>query len=815
MQAVSEIASPITARRAKTLPVCYHCGTQCLTDKIAIADKYFCCDGCKLVYEIINEGGLCNYYELQSHPGLSQIKAVRNDKYAFLDNKDIAAKLYQFNNGNLAIVTLYLPSIHCSSCLWLLEHLDRLDAGVTESRVNFTAKEITIHFSQEKTTLRKVVELLTTIGYEPYISLENAAAKPKSSLDRRRVIRLGIAGFCFGNIMMMSFPEYLSGNAGIGAQYTHLFRYLNLVLSLPVFFYSAAEFYSAAWAGLKQKILNIDAPIVLALIITFSRSVYEILTGTGAGYLDSMSGIVFFMLAGRVLQERTYKSLSFTRDYKAYFPLAVNVCTDGGVVSKQLQDLKQNDILVLHHEEIIPADGLVLNHNALIDYSFVTGEAEPVKVKQHEMVYAGGKQKGEELMIQIVKPIAASYLTSLWNHHAFKKNKTEANDKQSIIHVLSKYFTAILLGLASLTVLYWAFNDPSRIITSVSAMLIVACPCALLLAATFTNSNILRIFGLNGFFLRDATVIEEVASADHIVFDKTGTITGQNDVSISVTGHELTDDEKTLVHSVARQSNHPNSVALTRWLGAREAMELDAWKELPGKGLEAKAGDVTVKIGSRQFVNAPAAIADKATFFVRIGEALTAFYVQPGLRPRMPQVLQALGGRYRMSLLSGDNDKQRPVLEKLFSRNSKLLFEQQPVDKLTYIEQLQQRGDRVIMIGDGLNDAGALQQSNVGITLAEDVNNFTPACDAILNAAEMPQLPALLQLARYSAVVIRASFVVSILYNMVGLAIAMQGLMEPVTAAILMPCSTLSIVIISSGLSNLYAWRKGLRVHNI
>lgn len=801
-------------KQKKTATACYHCGQPCLTDRIAIADKQFCCDGCKLVYEILNEKDLCDYYKLQQHPGLSQIKSVRRDKYAYLDDESIATKLYRFTDGDLAIVTLYIPSIHCSSCMWLLEHLDRISPGVRESRVNFSAKEITIHFYRKKASLRSLVELLTTIGYEPYISLEDIKEKAAKSLNKQRIIKLGIAGFCFGNIMMMSFPEYLSEKTGIEEQYTYLFRYLNLALSLPVFFYAASEFFHTAWTGLKQKILNIDAPIVLALIITFTRSIYEILSGTGAGYLDSMSGIVFFMLAGRIVQERTYKSLSFTRDYKSYFPIAVNVKTPGGIVSTPLSELKRDDVVVLHHDEIIPADSVVLNENAFIDYSFVTGEAEPVRVNVNEKVYAGGRQTGEELIIKVDKPIASSYLTSLWNHFAFRKNKEASNDQHSVIHLLSKYFTIILFSLTVGTAAYWYFHDASKIINAVSAMLIVACPCALLLSATFTNSNILRILSVNGLFLRDATVIEQIAATSHIVFDKTGTLT-QGSTSVSATGHTLTDAERDLVYSVARQSNHPNSKALTTWLSNGNVMPLDTWKETPGQGLQASAGNTRIIIGSALLADVPADVMDeKASLYIRINGSLTGVHLHADVREGIPGLTSELREHYNLSLLSGDNDKQRNYFEELLGQGSKLLFSQKPLDKLSYIERLQEKGEKVMMIGDGLNDAGALQQSNVGITLADNVNNFTPACDAIFNAEKLSSFARLIEMARYGGYIINISFVISIIYNFVGLWFAMNGMMKPVTAAILMPCSTLSIVIISSGLSNLIAWKKGLNIRS-
>jgi Cu+-exporting ATPase len=656
--------------------------------------------------------------------------------------------------------------------------------------------------------------MLATIGYEPYISLDDAGNHKPKTYNKQRIYKLGVAGFCFGNIMMMSFPEYLS-HTGIEHRYVLLFRVLNLILALPVFFYSGSEFFSTAWSGIKQKILNIDAPIALAVCITFARSVYEISTNTGSGYLDSMSGIVFFMLAGRVLQERTYTSLSFHRDYKAYFPIAVSVLTQSGTISKSLHDLKEKDMVMLHNGEIVPADAMILKGQGHIDYSFVTGESEPITIKSGELVYAGGKQVGEQIVIQIIKPVAGSYLTSLWNHYAFTKNKIADNQSNSRVHLLSKYFTAILLSLAFCTALFWWVKDPSKIATSVTAMLIVACPCALLLSATFTNGNLLKLFSNNGLFLRDASVIEQLGNIDHIVFDKTGTLTQQGH-SFHTNGHALTEEEKDWLYNALKSSRHPYSQALVGYLGKRTILEPTSWDETTGRGISAIFGNNTMLIGSADFLGLPSAIADKekAALYVNINNQVTHFHFTPDFRKSTSETIAALREKYKLSLLTGDNDRQKTVLQTLFGKQSQLLFEQKPVDKLKYIESLQHLDEHVLMIGDGLNDAGALQQSNVGITLADDINNFTPSCDAILDAKKLHQMPQLMRLAKSAQMIINTCFSVSIIYNIIGLSIAMQGLMQPMIAAILMPVSTLSIVLLAGGLSRLVARLGGLSLSN-
>ncbi|HTL07709.1 MAG TPA: heavy metal translocating P-type ATPase metal-binding domain-containing protein, partial [Chitinophagaceae bacterium] len=306
---------------------CYHCGEPCAATAIVFAEQAFCCEGCKMVYSILQQGDLCAYYTLNSNPGLPQKTRVRNDKFAFLDDAAIQQKIIRFSNAEQVHVIFYLPQIHCSSCLYLLEKLHRLEEGIVAVKVNFTAKEVSLVYHPAKTTLRKVAELLAHIGYEPYISLQDLHSR-RPVTGNNAVYRVGVAGFCFGNIMLLSFPEYL----GIDASETLLrtsFRWLSFLLSLPVVLYAAYPFFAATVKSIRQRFLTIDAPIALAILITFVRSVWEVFSGTGSGYFDSMAGIVFFMLAGRMLQDRTYRQLSFNRNYASYFPVAVAVLQEG------------------------------------------------------------------------------------------------------------------------------------------------------------------------------------------------------------------------------------------------------------------------------------------------------------------------------------------------------------------------------------------------------------------------------------------------------------------------------------------------------
>src|SRR4051812_3859661 len=559
--------------------VCYHCGEDCGKQPITAHDKTFCCEGCKMVFEILNNNGLCDYYTLTQNPGSNQKIQVRAGKFVFLDDEKIIRSLVSYQDEVQTHVSFYLPQIHCSSCLYLLENLHKLNENIISSKVNFTKKEVDIIFNHPKVTLRKVAEILTSIGYEPYISF-NDMSKAKPKMDKSKIYKLGVAGFCFANIMLLSFPEYLGINAK-EQSLVGLFRILNVILSFPVVFYSASEFYISAWKSLRHKFLNIDAPIVLAVIVTFARSLYEVFSGTGSGYFDSMTGIVFFMMIGRVLQDKTYQQLSFERDYTSYFPIAVTRLNKDKEETVSLPDIKLNDTLLIHNEELLPADGILTRGKALIDYSFVTGESIPVVKEMGEIVYAGGKQIGSNIEILVIKEVAQSYLTRLWNREELKQEKNSS--RASFVHLLSRYFTWGVLSIATITAVYWYVNDPQKIWNSVTAVMIIACPCALLLSNTFTNGNILRLLSRNKFYLRNAQAIEDIANANHIVFDKTGTLTTGAYQDIEYVGKPITATIKEKIAALATHSTHPMSKAVVQHLGKKTALKVIGFTEKPGK----------------------------------------------------------------------------------------------------------------------------------------------------------------------------------------------------------------------------------------
>jgi len=805
-----------TKTRKKIVVQCYHCGEACDTS-ISTDEKYFCCDGCKFVFQLLQENGLCNYYELTERPGIKVKGKFSSQRFAYLDNEDVKRKLIRFDNGRQCHVSFYLPQMHCASCIWLLESLHTIDTGILFSKTNFQRKEVFIDFDTSKISLRKVVELLAFIGYEPYISLNEGEKKTAKKINRKKLFKIGVAGFCFSNIMMLSFPEYFSsGNIG-QADLQKVFTYLNLALSLPVFFYSANEFFISAWKGLQQKWLNIDAPIALAILVTFLRSVYEIISSTGAGYLDSMSGIVFFMLVGRWFQDKTYDSFSFDRDYKSYFPLGITLIKNEKEETSTINKLKKGDKILIRQNEMIPADAIITEGEGNIDYSFVSGENTPLLKRKGELVYAGGKQLGASIEMEVINPVEQSYITQLWNNDVFTQQK---NRDRSFIHPWSRYFTIILFLIAGSAALYWGINDPSKILPSVTASLIVACPCSLLLSATFTFGNMLRHFGKNKFYLKNSSVIEALSRINTIVFDKTGTLTHSSRANVFYEGERLQDEEINSIYSLVKESVHPLSRIIRQELISNhpvQPLQVNNFKEIPGKGIVGSINDKQIKLGSKQFIEgnkSTTSISQTGEVYYSInGIKKGVFKISNQYREGVSEMINSLTQKkYKLQVLSGDNAAEKNNLESIFSGQATIRFHQSPQEKLNLINELKNKSSKakVLMLGDGLNDAGALKQADVGVAVSENTSQFTPACDAIMDSNEVHKLHKFIQYARSGKKIITWSFILSILYNVVGVSFAVQGLLSPLVAAILMPVSSISIVTFVTVATSFSAKRKGL-----
>ncbi|GIV39270.1 MAG: ATPase [Thermonema sp.] len=785
---------------------CYHCGDACSeSTALHYDDKVFCCQGCEAAYRLLQDNGLCDYYKLSEGAGVKIEHDSWEDKYAFLDSEEVVNSLLDYRDEQLAVVRLYIPTIHCSSCIWLLEHLPRLQEGIEEARLFFSKKVLQLHYRPDVLSLKEVAVLLARLGYAPLIRMDNAAAEEKRpTTDYRLYWKLGLTGFCAGNIMLLSFPEYFSLQEIVEGQYLRFFQYLNAALALPAFFYGGSDYLRGARHSLrnffsgKDRQLSLDVPLALGMWALLLRSAYDTFVAGQAGYWDSLAGLVFFLLIGKWIQNKTYEHLSFERDYRSYFPLAVQRKSPQGYYrSVPIRQVEKGDVLRLHHEEVLPCDSVLLSGKAYLDYSFVTGESRPVEAHQGERLYAGAKVIGQAIEVQVEKSVEQSYLVSLWDN--FRKERPA---QRRFVDVVAQYFTFATLTLAVLSsvIWYWLSPDSPHWWMVGSAVLIVACPCALSLSTPFTLGAAMTVLAKRGLFVRNQEIIERLREVQHIVMDKTGTLTESSHSDVEWQGQPLNHKEKQLLASLVAQSSHPLSRSIAQLLGNIPLLEVSNFREQKGAGIAAEiAGDI-VRMGSAAFVGLSAAPQSAESYvYVAINTRIAGFFrVRPVYRQGLGEVLRSLRTMgYRLSLLSGDHAHSAKLFSPFF-KAEEMHLEQSPHDKSRFIESCQQAGEKVLMLGDGLNDAGALQQSDVGMAISEEIHAFSPACDALLRADAFEQLPHILRYARASRYVVYTNLALSLIYNLIGISWAVSGALSPVIAAILMPLSSVSVVVVAT-----------------
>ncbi|MCA1761399.1 MAG: heavy metal translocating P-type ATPase metal-binding domain-containing protein [Flavobacteriales bacterium] len=630
---------------------CFHCGDSCRTELVVFDEKPFCCHGCKSVYELLKSCDLENYYTYADNPGIKRLKAPAKEAFAYLDDPVIARRIVQYASPEMEKVKFRLPAMHCASCIWLIENFKKLVPGVLQSRVNFVKREGVFTYNPAELSLRQLVEQLAAIGYEPELNFNETDKKSGKRISKRLVYQIGVAGFCFGNIMLLSFPEYLSNTESVTEGYRRFFGILNFSLALPVLLFSARDYLQSGWRAVVRRRVNMDVPISLGILALFLRSSYEIFVEGGGGYMDSLAALIFFLLIGKWIQQRTYDSLSFERDYKSYFPISVQRIVNGAEVATAIDRIAVDDRFRVRSGELIPVDSELISGKGKIDYSFVSGESEPVGVAEGEGIFAGGRQVGASIELKATKRVDQSYLTSLWNAD---ENQKEEHDLEVLADRVGRHFTTVVILISVLTATYWYFTDSSVLLNAVSAVLIVACPCALALSFPFAFGNAVRLLGRQGFYLKNTQAMAKMAEIKQIVFDKTGTLTRKGETEVTFEGVDLSENDISIIYALTSQSSHPLSRYVAGYLGGPgQPVAFEEFREVPGKGLRAVIENREVRIGSAKFTGAiePGENALRSLVYYAVdGEILGRFHMHFGpaiLACRLPTMF-SVSRRHQM-----------------------------------------------------------------------------------------------------------------------------------------------------------------------
>jgi Cu+-exporting ATPase len=781
--------------------VCRHCGDACGDTLVRAAGGVFCCQGCASVFALLHESGLDDYYACEIAPGVSQRQAIVREpsRFAVLDDPAVAARFVEFDDGALTAVRFNVPDLHCASCLWLLERLWRLDNGIVRADADLMRRTVLVWFRPACISLRGVAEKLAAAGYEPLFTQEDGQRRVPDA-RRRLYVQLAIAGFAFGNIMLFSIPRYANG-APVQGGFQRLFDTLNIALALPVLLYSASGYFTSAWRAIKGRHITLEVPVALGLGVLFARSVFDILTSRSEGFMDSFTGLVFFLLIGRLFQQKAFDRIAFDRSFRSFLPLSVLVERDHGRrrVTTPLSHVQVGDRIIVRPHEIVPADARLLDDEGAVDYAFVTGESAPVRVHAGETVRAGGRAADRTLRLLVLEEVSHSQLATLWNNPAF--SKTKRHWLSDVSAIFGAWFTAMAIVLAAVGAFAWWPNVEMSLQVA-TAVLIIACPCALTLAAPITLGTAMDVLGRHGLYLKHAAVALDLGRADSVAFDKTGTLTSAlNGTTAEPTG--LTDEEWRMVRRLAAESVHPVSrtIAASGSASAPAQGEVDICLEVPGQGLRGHVDGHDVLIGTPAFATREHHVilpTDAGDTAVTIDGMFRGWiHLRTAARPGVTGAMNDLAQTHDICLVSGDRADDARRWQPIFGE--RMSFRQSPEDKLAAIRARQAAGHHVLMVGDGLNDAGALAAADIGMAVSDETACVVPACDAVIRGDRLPQLPGFLRYARRARHVIVFCFAVSILYNAIGLSMALAGLLTPLVTAVLMPLSSLTVIGLSVG----------------
>jgi len=813
MATASSLGLGRTARRtlarpeATDVPVCRHCGDPCGDDALRTSHGAFCCGGCSAVFDVLSSHGLTGFYRCDLRPGVSQRAQAHRaaDRFAVLDDPAVAGRFVRPLGGTTARAVLAVPALHCASCVWLLEQLWRVAPGVSRSEVDLVRRQVRVEFDAAQTSVRRIAEALASLGYEPLLD-ETRAAESPSNPRRTLYLKLGLAGFAFGNLMLFSIPRYANGGP-LEPGFQRLFDLLNLALALPVLVYSAADWFRASLGALRARTVTLDVPIAIGLAALFGRSVFEVGTGTGEGFFDSFAGLVFFLLIGRLFQQKAFDAIAFDRTVRSFLPLSVRVERGDDLAAVPLDALEPGDVTVLRPHEVVPTDAVLLDGSGAVDYAFITGEQDPVFVQRGDVVRAGGRVRSHSVRLRALGPASASGLVDLWSHPVFARPKrhwlTDASAR------VGAWFTVAALGLAAAGALAW-WPDAAMSLQVATAVLIVACPCALTLAAPITLGTAMGMLGRIGCFLKTPAVALDLARVNTVVFDKTGTLTVGGPAG-GLRREGLDPDAWARAACLAAESLHPVSRALAA--AARADGQLchsgqvsNLW-EVPGRGVSGVVDHVPVAIGSAAFVASESGrpiVDEPGVTWVAVEGRIGRLESVPAARTGLDASLGALADRHGLWLLSGDWSHGAAHWRRWFGMH-RMSFRQSPDDKLAAIREHRAAGSRVLMVGDGLNDAGALAAADVGMAVSDDTACLVPACDVVIRGDRLSALPDVLRYVRRARAVVLLCLAVSLAYNVGGLTLALAGHLTPLTTAILMPVSSLTVIGLSVGLMR---WRR-------
>lgn len=804
---------------------CLHCGLPVPTLLVKAHDSHqFCCAGCEAVWTVLNQCGLEEYYRLRETYQSQQPRPakVSGKSFDYLDNPDFLSRYSQGNTQGGIRFTFYLEGVHCVACSWLVEKVLIEREGAAFASLNIGKAVVEIVFDPTRVKLSALASALDRLGYTPHVLGTESVTENVRKETRKLMARMGIAGACAGNIMLLAISSYFGEYSGMDSNVASLFRWISLGLALPAVTYSAWPFYKGAWSGLRHRALHMDLPISLGIIAAFAMSLTATILERGEVYFDSVSMLVFLLLAGRLVLNRAGRwAADSAENLLRLEAKTARKIEQGRPIVIPLSEVEVNDKLQVLPAETVPVDGIVIEGTGYIMQAHLTGESVPISVAPGDTIYAGS--------VVVIAPIVimATQVGEATRLHQLAVLMSNAATRRAPLTALTDriagYFVAAVLLMTTITAAYWWFRDPSHALWNAAAMLVVTCPCALGLATPIALAVAMGRAARNGIFIRGADGIERLASIEHVILDKTGTLTA-GELSLAEQHYVTTDkvEQQEILLAVATieaQSGHIFARAFAPYYLAHlttagsSAEQATSIETTPGKGVSGYIQGDRFAVGSELFMEQIDCIvpdsfeqyAQRATnsghsicYVARDHQVVALFVLADKANKKSLTAIQELKQMgLTVELLSGDSPASTlhtaQTLDITTFRGGV-----SPEQKLERVQEILAQNKKVAMVGDGINDSAALSAATVGVSAAGAADIARNAADVFVSGRGPDAIAEAIRRARHALKIVKINIAIGIAYNIVGATLAITGHVSPLTAAILMPLSSLTVLWIAS-----------------
>ncbi len=765
-------------------------------------DVYFCCNGCQGVYHLLKDDGLDSFYEKIGNSKIAPPLQVEGDSSSF-DMESFKQRYIKTTTDGFSSVDLVIEGIHCAACIWLNEKVLANTEGIVDASINFTNNKAKIVWDEDTIPLSKVIDTIRSIGYNAY-PYDRTAEDIKATKNKKDYfMRMAIAVFASMNIMMIDVAKYAAFFSGMKDETLHLVHIAEFIFSTPVLFYSGWIFFKGAYYGLKNRIVNMDLLVSSGATLTYIYSLYVLFGGKGHSYFDSVAMIITFVLVGKYLEVIGKKNAVDTMDkIRSQVPHEATIVEEGIKKVVPLDDIKVGDIIEVKRGEKATVDGVLIGSSATFDESSLSGESLPVEKKEGATIYSGTINSGKVIRYTATKNYANSTLSNIVN--LLEDALASKPEIEDTTNELSKYFsiTILFLALATFGAWYWFGGDFEEALIVAISVIVIACPCALALATPIASLIGISWAAEKGLLFKEAKFIETFSKADTVVLDKTGTIT-EGKLDVKKVNGEISSEILPILYALSDGSTHPVSLAIKKYLEKNfesiETIELSNIEQVEGKGLKANYNDKIIAGGNSRLIDELEIDFEFDTVytvyhFAMDGRVVLSFELDDGLKEGVKELIDYLFTiDVNVIMATGDNEKvANRVANSIGLKDYK--SELSPIDKANYIKSLKENGKRVVMVGDGINDALALSYADVAIAMGSGADVALAISDVVILNNSLKAIEDSLMISRRTFKFIKQNLAISLIYNVITIPIAMAGYVIPLVAALSMSLSSLLVV---------------------